>query len=604
MGLWYSKDIGMSLTAYADADHAGCQDTRSSTSGSAQFLGDKLVSWSSKKQKSTAISNSSVLLQQKCDCSMLQQRSTFKSQAHRCTLPFYKGVGGEWNCGTLLCSDGISTGLHLYQTLAKRKIQILDRKARYEKHVSGIAKTSDGGIGRVKLIYMNYLAYELYWNILSRNMNPIATQQVALDNALVPPEKRIKIERCNARIAFSKPQREETYQVTLEALKLSPCYPTFLITAEVPEIYMHQFWNTITKIRDTYAYSFKLDKKKCPVDTECNMLSAIHTDQMHQPWRTFAAIINRKTLCMVEPKKARKFKKVASPSRKLSPVLEAKLVKKTKRVKRPAKKSTTTPTTGVVIRDTPGVFVSKKKAPTKGDIGKGMELLFDVALLEAAQVKEALRKSKLETHKDGESKDEDGNSDADDNERTDSNNDDENPSFTLKDYDKDEHDEDYESNDDYENVYEEEDDDLYKDMDVRLLGVEHDKERKGDEEMTDADQNQSSSILSDFASKFLILENIPPTVDEVAFMMNVKIRQEESSTQAPSLFTVPETAILETATAHTITIPLTISMITPLPQLTTPSPAPTTIPTTTSIPALLDFSSLFGFDQRVSTLET
>ncbi|GJR17105.1 hypothetical protein Tco_0965632 [Tanacetum coccineum] len=57
MGLWYSKDIGMSLTAYADADHAGCHDTRRSTSGSAQFLGDKLVSWSSKKQKSTAISS-------------------------------------------------------------------------------------------------------------------------------------------------------------------------------------------------------------------------------------------------------------------------------------------------------------------------------------------------------------------------------------------------------------------------------------------------------------------------------------------------------------------------------------------------------------------
>ncbi|GKE67472.1 hypothetical protein Tco_1521633 [Tanacetum coccineum] len=46
----------MALTAYADADHAGCQDTRRSTSRSAQFLGDKLVSWSSKKQKSTAIS--------------------------------------------------------------------------------------------------------------------------------------------------------------------------------------------------------------------------------------------------------------------------------------------------------------------------------------------------------------------------------------------------------------------------------------------------------------------------------------------------------------------------------------------------------------------
>nr|GEY73902.1 uncharacterized mitochondrial protein AtMg00810-like [Tanacetum cinerariifolium] len=57
MGLWYSKDTDMSLTAYADADHARCQDTRRSTSGSAQFLSDKLISWSSKKQKSTTISS-------------------------------------------------------------------------------------------------------------------------------------------------------------------------------------------------------------------------------------------------------------------------------------------------------------------------------------------------------------------------------------------------------------------------------------------------------------------------------------------------------------------------------------------------------------------
>ncbi|GJR64381.1 putative ribonuclease H-like domain-containing protein, partial [Tanacetum coccineum] len=50
-------DTGMSLIAYADADHAGCQDTRRSTSGYAQFLGNKLVSWSSKKQKCMAISS-------------------------------------------------------------------------------------------------------------------------------------------------------------------------------------------------------------------------------------------------------------------------------------------------------------------------------------------------------------------------------------------------------------------------------------------------------------------------------------------------------------------------------------------------------------------
>ncbi|GJR48860.1 hypothetical protein Tco_1316963 [Tanacetum coccineum] len=162
-------------------------------------------------------------------------------------------------------------------------------------------------------------------------MNPIASQQATLDNSLVAPKKRLKIERCNARIAFTKPHKEETYQVALEALKISSCYLAFQITAEVLEIYMHQFCNTIKKIGKTDAYDFKLDKKKCRVDTEvfreilqicprlpnqdfvelpseedlltfikelgysgkCDMLSTIKTDQMHQPLRTFAAVINR-----------------------------------------------------------------------------------------------------------------------------------------------------------------------------------------------------------------------------------------------------------------------------------------------------------------------
>ncbi|GKF35059.1 hypothetical protein Tco_0108259 [Tanacetum coccineum] len=57
MGLWYPKDSYIALTAFADVGHAGCQDTRRSTSGSMQLLGDRLVSWSSKKYKSTTISS-------------------------------------------------------------------------------------------------------------------------------------------------------------------------------------------------------------------------------------------------------------------------------------------------------------------------------------------------------------------------------------------------------------------------------------------------------------------------------------------------------------------------------------------------------------------
>ncbi|GJU59639.1 hypothetical protein Tco_1237405 [Tanacetum coccineum] len=49
MVLWYSKDSGFELIAYSDADQAGCKDDYKSTSGGLEFLGEKLVSWSSKK---------------------------------------------------------------------------------------------------------------------------------------------------------------------------------------------------------------------------------------------------------------------------------------------------------------------------------------------------------------------------------------------------------------------------------------------------------------------------------------------------------------------------------------------------------------------------
>nr|GFB22353.1 uncharacterized mitochondrial protein AtMg00810-like [Tanacetum cinerariifolium] len=58
MRLLYPKDIGFELTAFSYSDHVGCIDSRKSTSGGIQFLGgDKLVSWSSKKQECTSMSS-------------------------------------------------------------------------------------------------------------------------------------------------------------------------------------------------------------------------------------------------------------------------------------------------------------------------------------------------------------------------------------------------------------------------------------------------------------------------------------------------------------------------------------------------------------------
>ncbi|GKC05446.1 hypothetical protein Tco_0997056 [Tanacetum coccineum] len=77
-------------------------------------------------------------------------------------------------------------------------------------------------------------------------MNPFASNQIALDNALVAPEARLKIVECNRRIEFTKPQIEATYQVTLDALKLR----------------------------------------------NIETLPELVVDHLHQPWRTFAAVIN------------------------------------------------------------------------------------------------------------------------------------------------------------------------------------------------------------------------------------------------------------------------------------------------------------------------
>ncbi|GKC15051.1 hypothetical protein Tco_1011833 [Tanacetum coccineum] len=91
-------------------------------------------------------------------------------------------------------------------------------------------------------------------------MSSITAQQTKLDLELVPKENRLDIGKCNGRIPRGLTPREPTFQVVLDAIALTPCYPAFLITADVPEVYMHQFWNSVYK-HDTF-YRFKIDKKK------------------------------------------------------------------------------------------------------------------------------------------------------------------------------------------------------------------------------------------------------------------------------------------------------------------------------------------------------
>ncbi|GJY08513.1 retrovirus-related pol polyprotein from transposon TNT 1-94, partial [Tanacetum coccineum] len=207
----------MYLTStYADADHAGCQDTRRSTSGSAQFLGDKLVSWSSKKQKSTGISN----------------------------------YGLQFNKIPLYCDNNSTIGLccnNVQHSRAKHiDIQLLDRKARYEKHVSGNVETSGRGRGQVMVV----------------------SRVAARNEKWVPSTERVKISFTNIRLETTVPQKEETFQVIIDVIKNSTCFKAFTISANVPEIFMHPFWYTIKKVQDTDSYEFLLANKKCIVNAE------------------------------------------------------------------------------------------------------------------------------------------------------------------------------------------------------------------------------------------------------------------------------------------------------------------------------------------------
>nr|GEU43308.1 hypothetical protein [Tanacetum cinerariifolium] len=200
--------------------------------------------------------------------------------------------------------------------------------------------------------------------------------------------------------------------------------------------------------------------------------------------------------------------------------------------------------------------------------------------------------SKHDNDDDDADSDGDGDNDASDIERTDSDKEEETQDDEYV------HTPDYyvptdeETNDENNEFDDEEYDELYKDVNARSKVKEHEEVRKGDAKMTDVAREsvsqeksyekvikdahvtltssqktegskQSSSTSSEFASKFITLDNVPPVNDEVAFMMNAKVCREELSTQAPSLLSIHVTAIPETSIVPATTVPPTIQPFTP-----------------------------------------
>nr|GFC09480.1 hypothetical protein [Tanacetum cinerariifolium] len=85
-------------------------------------------------------------------------------------------------------------------------------------------------------------------------------QQTALDESLVPRSQRLRIGRSNFRLPSDIQSKEATLQVVYDVLRNSPLFRAFQVTADVPEIYMQEFWAT-AKLHHN-SIRFKIDTRK------------------------------------------------------------------------------------------------------------------------------------------------------------------------------------------------------------------------------------------------------------------------------------------------------------------------------------------------------
>ncbi|GKB99962.1 hypothetical protein Tco_0986099 [Tanacetum coccineum] len=153
--------------------------------------------------------------------------------------------------------------------------------------------------------------------------------QIALDDALVAPADRLKIGKCNLRLSSDVTSKEATLQVVYDVLKITPFYKAFQVTADAPEIYMQEFWASayvhnrsvrfkmnnkkhiigLEQFRDILQICPKVGNKKFvdpPLEKEIliflaslghsgdiRKLTDVNVNKLHQPWRSFAAVINK-----------------------------------------------------------------------------------------------------------------------------------------------------------------------------------------------------------------------------------------------------------------------------------------------------------------------
>nr|GEX72341.1 hypothetical protein [Tanacetum cinerariifolium] len=184
-GLWYPKDSSFALTSFVDADHASCQDTRVAHLVVCNSWETDLLAG---HQRGKRVLQYPVRKLNTSPCLV-------KACRHQISL--YQGAGLEWGDRTLFRQYGLPTNRSLHQS--------------------------------------------------SRTMDMTIDQQVALDKALVPHASRLRIGKRNFFLRSDISFEEFTLQLVYDVLRLTSFYKAFLVTTDVPEIYMQEFWATATE---------------------------------------------------------------------------------------------------------------------------------------------------------------------------------------------------------------------------------------------------------------------------------------------------------------------------------------------------------------------
>ncbi|GJZ92513.1 copia protein [Tanacetum coccineum] len=221
-----------------DADHAGCQDTRRSTSGSAQFLGDKLVSWSSKKQKSTAISTTEAeyIAMSGCCAQILWMRSQLTD------------YGFVFNKIPLYCDNRSAIALCCNNVQHSRSKHIDIRHHFIREQV-------EKGLVELYFVTMDYQLADIFTkayikgagsNFTPANLNdaPSGTAPV-----VAPPTKQMIRLFPLSQVAFPSGKSKLAYS------------RAFMTSSTIPAIYIQQFWDTMCFNSSTGLYSCQLDEQ-------------------------------------------------------------------------------------------------------------------------------------------------------------------------------------------------------------------------------------------------------------------------------------------------------------------------------------------------------